>query len=57
MKPFAEGLLSEALAEKDGYVGTVLDALRQIEPIDIELVPENSLIREFVPGGIYEHLY
>ena len=57
MKQFAEELLSEELADRDQYVRTVLDALRQIEPIDIDLVPENSLIREFIPGGIYEHLY
>ncbi len=57
MKSFAEELLSEELAERDPYVRTVLDALHVIEPIDIDLVPENSLIREFVPGGIYEHLY
>ena len=57
MKPFAEELLTEELADKDGYVGTVLEAIRQIETIDIDLVPDNSLIREFIPGGIYEHLY
>ena len=57
MKPFAEKLLTEELAERDGYVATVLEAIRQIEPVDIDLVPENSLIREFIPGGIYEHLY
>lgn len=57
MKSFAEELLTDELAEREPYVHTVLDALRVIEPIDIDLVPENSLIREFIPGGIYEHLY
>ena len=57
MKPFADELLTEELAEREPYVAAVVDALRIIEPIDIDLVPENSLIREFVPGGIYEHLY
>ena len=57
MKPFADALLTEELAERDSYVATVVEALSQIEPIDIDLVPENSLIREFIPGGIYEHLY
>lgn len=57
MKSFAEKLLSDELAGREPYVQTVLEALRQIEPIDLDLVPENSLIREFVPGGIYEHLY
>ena len=57
MKSFAEKLLSEELADREPYVRIVLDALSQIEHIDLDLVPENSLIREFVPGGIYEHLY
>ena len=57
MKDFAEKLLSEELASREPYVRCVLDALAQIEHIDIDLVPENSLIREFIPGGIYEHLY
>lgn len=57
MKPFAERLLTEELADREPYVATVLDALRQMEEIDVGLVPENSLIREFIPGGIYEHLY
>lgn len=57
MKSFAEELLTEELASREPYVSVVLEALRIMEPIDIELVPANSLIREFVPGGIYEHLY
>lgn len=57
MKSFAEELLSDELAAREPYVSAVVEALRQIEPIDIDLVPDNSLIREFVPGGIYEHLY
>ena len=57
MKSFAEELLTEELASREPYVSVVLEALKNIEPIDIELVPANSLIREFVPGGIYEHLY
>ena len=57
MKSFAEELLTEELAAREPYVSVILEALRQIETIDLELVPENSLIREFVTGGIYEHLY
>lgn len=57
MKSFAEKLLSEELAAREPYVSVITEALKSIEPIDLELVPENSLIREFIPGGIYEHLY
>ena len=57
MKPFADELLSVGEFSADPYVKIILEALKKIEPIDIELVPENSLIREFIPGGIYEHLY
>jgi len=57
MKPFAIKLLSKSLAAKSDYVGTVLSALEKIKEIDPKLVPENSLIKEFIPGGIYESLY
>ena len=57
MKPFACKLLSKNLAAKSDYVNTVLSALEKIREIDHTLVPENSLIREFIPGGIYESLY
>ncbi len=57
MKGFAEKLISKRLAEADSYAGTVLAALEKIETIDHTLVPDNSLIREFIPGGIYEALY
>ncbi len=57
MKSFAEKLISKSLAAKDSYANTVLTAVKMIESIDRSLVPENSLIREFIPGGIYESLY
>lgn len=57
MRPFAEGLISEELSERSDYVNTVITALRMAEPISAELIPQNSLIREFIPGGIYEKLY
>ena len=57
MRPFVESLVSEELAEKSPYAATVLKAVREIEPMDIDLVPDDSLIREFVPGGKYEALY
>jgi uridine kinase len=57
MKSFALSLISKSLAEADVYAGTVLSALELIEGMDHSLVPDNSLIREFIPGGIYESLY
>ena len=57
MKPFVERLISEELAERNGYAHTVLSAIKQVAPLDYNLVPNNSLIREFIPGGIYEDLY
>ena len=57
MKPYVKELISEELAEKNGYAHAILAALRRIEGASDELVPADSLIREFLPGGKYEHLY
>ncbi len=57
MRERAMALITPALAEREPYVMTVLDALSLVLPMDEALVPENSLIREFISGGIYNHLY
>lgn len=57
MRKYAEELISEELAETSEYAKTVLYALRKAEPVDEEHVPEDSLIREFIVGGIYEEFY
>ena len=57
MRPFVERLISSELAEKNDYAHTVREALIKVMPISFSLVPESSLIREFIPGGIYEELY
>ena len=57
MSPFAERLISPELAERDPYAGTVLTALKRVKKIPESLVPNGSLIREFIPGGKYEDLY
>ena len=57
MKPFVKRLISEELAERSAYAKTVLAAINQVLALDYNLVPNNSLIREFIPGGIYEDLY
>ena len=57
MRRFAEKLISPSLAKENEYAGIVLSALTKISPIKASLVPENSLIREFITGGIYEEFY
>lgn len=54
---FVVQLISDSFADSDPYVKTVLSAARLVAPIPLSLVPESSLIREFVPGGKYEELY
>ena len=57
MSGFAKKLIDEKLEEESEYAKTVITALRRIDEINPHLVPENSLIKEFIPGGIYEELY
>ena len=57
MRPFAEELIDSALEAENEYARTVITALRRATPIDQKIIPQNSLIREFIPGGIYENLY
>ena len=57
MRGFALPRLTEDIAEESSYAKTVRDALLLLEGVDERLVPEDSLIREFIPGGIYESLY
>lgn len=57
MRPYAEALISDELAEKEPYVKTVLWAARCARLLPLDAVPENSLIREFIPGGKYESVY
>ncbi len=57
MRGFVERLISEELANREPYAKTVLSAAKKIFRVDAELVPDDSLIREFIPGGKYEPLY
>ena len=57
MKKYAEKLITPELAAKSEYAHAVLSATRRISPLDESLIPESSLIKEFIPGGIYEQLY
>ena len=56
MRPFAEQM-TDAASLADPYMREVACALEQIAPISDTLVPDTSLIREFIPGGKYEYLY
>ena len=57
MSEFVLELISEELAGENSYAAEVRCAAKLAYPIDESLVPETSLIREFIPGGIYEHKY
>ena len=57
MRPFAEALITEDIYDSDEIVRVAYDAVRRAEPLPLECLPRTSLIREFVPGGIYEQLY
>jgi uridine kinase len=57
MKNLALGLISDALARENPYAKTVKSALEASVAIPEAIVPQSSLIREFIPGGIYESLY
>jgi len=57
MKNYVDKLITEELSEKDDYVKTVRDAMSFVFEIDEKLIPENSLIKEFIVGGVYESLY
>ncbi|HBJ19120.1 MAG TPA: hypothetical protein DDY70_05220 [Clostridiales bacterium] len=56
MRPFAERVMTEE-SLSDPYMQKIAAAMAKITPISDTLVPETSLIREFIPGGKYEYLY
>jgi uridine kinase len=57
MKPYAMKLLNDEVVKKSPYAKVVRGALAEIPEYDSSIIPETSLIKEFIPGGIYEHLY
>lgn len=57
MKSYVSALISPELAEKSDYAATVLGGISAAASIDEELVPADSLIREFITGGKYEEFY
>ena len=57
LKPFADKLLSEALIKESPFAREVKKGIAKLPAYSCDIVPETSLIREFIPGGIYEDLY
>ncbi len=57
MKPYVISIISDTLADSNEYLKTVRESIKDITPIDESFLPETSLIREFIPGGKYDHLY
>ncbi len=57
LKPFAEPLLLQIEPGKPGYTEAkrLLAFLQWFEPIPTELIPGNSILREFVGGSNLEH--
>lgn len=53
----ALSLLKDNSVASDKYAAVVITALNKISPIDPSLVPDNSLIREFIGGGLFENIY
>lgn len=59
MLPFARGLITDEVKKYSEYAKLAIEALEDIvcEEYSPSSVPETSLIKEFIPGGIYESLY
>lgn len=57
LREYALALITEEIASSEPYAKTVRDALIKLPSLPPELVPDSSLIREFIPGGKYEALY
>ena len=57
LRPFAEPLLAAPDAPRTPYTDAVRAAIATFAPLDERLVPDTSLMREFIPGGVYESLY
>lgn len=57
MKPHAERLLTDEVVASDPYAAVVRSAVEKLAFLDERLVPEDSLIKEFIPGGKYEDIY
>ena len=57
LREYALKFIPKSLFERDLYLECIVSALKQITPVNPSLVPEDSLIREFISGGIYDGIY
>ena len=57
MRPFVEKVLAATPEMSDPYIDVVKKAMCRFTEVPLDAVPETSMIREFLPGGIYESLY
>lgn len=57
LKHFADKLLTEEMVAESPYARDVKKGIAKLPEYHCDIVPETSLIREFIPGGIYEDLY
>lgn len=57
MRERALALISRELSERSSFAAIVFTALRAVEPLSENAVPADSLIREFISGGIYDEIY
>ncbi len=57
MRERALALISRELSERSSFAAIVFTALRAVEPLSEDAVPADSLIREFISGGIYDKIY
>ena len=57
MKKYAMGEIKEIPVgtKRLGELCAVLPALNEFEQMDSDVVPKDSILREFIGGGIYEH--
>ncbi|MBQ8719844.1 MAG: hypothetical protein IJY65_02300 [Clostridia bacterium] len=57
MKPFVAKLLTDEVAKSSEYAAIVKATYDKSVAIDQSHVSDYSLLREFIPGGVYESLY
>ncbi len=57
LKPWTERVIEEDPMCVDPQLDIVKSVLAKFDAVPLDDVPVSSLIREFVPGGMYEHLY
>ncbi len=57
LKDRALEILVNSTVKDEAYVREIIEGLQKLQTIDLGLVPDTSLIREFTAGGVYEKIY